>query len=127
LGHSQLAAQADTDSTSRVEHSSDQASERPTSRKRAGYGGFHIGDGVFTSSSLWPPRFANKTGTVANLNIRDTEVGLWLGGYGGDGHRSVIWFRLSQIEALDTATAPSGARRSDRSGRPGVSKATVAA
>ena len=63
---------------------------------------FRIGDRAITTASVRLDRFANKTGTVVNLNLRDDEVGLWLGNYGSDGHRSVTWCRPCEI--ADTAT-----------------------
>ena len=66
---------------------------------------FRIGDRAITTASVRLERFAGKTGTVVNLNLRDEEVGLWLGNYGSDGHRAVTWFRLCEVEAAaDTAT-----------------------
>ncbi len=65
---------------------------------------FRICDHVATAPTVRPRRFAHKTGVVVHLNIRDNEVGVWLGDYGSDGHRSVTWFRPSEVVAADTAT-----------------------
>jgi hypothetical protein len=65
---------------------------------------FAVGDRVITMSTVRPARFADRSGTIVSLNVRDDEIGLWLGNYGPDGHRSVIWFRPREVAVADTAT-----------------------
>jgi len=90
---------------------------------------FAIGDRVVTASSVRPVHYANRSGTIVSLNVRDNEIGLWLGNYGSDGHRSVIWFRPREIVASDTATtapqAPVLPSRAVPSTDPGLAEQAV--
>jgi hypothetical protein len=65
-----------------------------------------IGDRVVTLPTVWPRRYANRTGHVAALNARDDEIGLRLGQ--PSSHTSAIWFRPSEL-TVAVGQAPSGA------------------
>ena len=75
---------------------------RPGSGARADV--LKIGDRVLTAPTFRPTRYADRPGTIVSLNVRDDEIGVWLGNYGSDGHRSVIWFRSREVAVADTAT-----------------------
>jgi hypothetical protein len=72
------------------------------------------GDRVKTSATVRPTVYADRIGTVVDVNLRDNEVGVWLGNSGPDHNRIAIWFRSDEIAAVDPLTTAPECPRAPR-------------
>lgn len=63
---------------------------------------FKIGDRVVTLPTVRPAPYAGKSGTIAALNVRDNEIGVWLGNW-CSGNHVTTWFRPRELSAVTTA------------------------
>lgn len=59
-------------------------------RTRDGISGFRVGDAVRVRGDVRPRQYANRTGLVAALNVRDGEVGITFSS--ARSHDAAVWF-----------------------------------